>query len=121
MELFSQIIFYAGLYFVLKELYTSWKAHRKLEEKINEIEAKIAAEDALVLRLKCEGHRGVVYCFDEKTDRFICQGNTLDEINETFKARFPDVPGAIVDLDEAARFILQEEINNLTEEDTIPR
>lgn len=41
------------------------------------------------LELAAELHHGVVYCFEKETDRFVCQGRTLDELIQVYKSRFP--------------------------------
>ena len=48
-----------------------------------------------LLQLKAELHQGVVYCFEQGTDRFICQGSTLDQIKNAYLARFPHAKDAV--------------------------
>ena len=41
--------------------------------------------------LQCEkGDNNIIYCYDNNTKDFICQGADIEEIKENFKARFPD-------------------------------
>lgn len=37
--------------------------------------------------LKCEVHHGAYYFFEADTDKFICQGNTLEEAHANYLAR----------------------------------
>ena len=45
----------------------------------------------MTIPLDCEqGNDEIIYCYDNNSKDFVCQGKTLDEIKENFKARFPD-------------------------------
>lgn len=45
----------------------------------------------MTIPLECEqGNDEIIYCYDNNSKDFVCQGKTLDEIKENFKARFPD-------------------------------
>lgn len=47
------------------------------------------------LELAAELHHGVVYCFEKETDRFVCQGRTLEELIQVYRTRFPNKKTAV--------------------------
>jgi hypothetical protein len=41
--------------------------------------------------LQCEqGDNNMIYCYDNNTKDFVCQGKDIEEIKSNFKARYPD-------------------------------
>tara|TARA_B110000503_G_C6838775_1_gene285937 strand:+ start:60 stop:446 length:387 start_codon:yes stop_codon:yes gene_type:complete len=41
--------------------------------------------------LQCEkGDNNIIYCYDNNTNDFVCQGADIEEIKANFKARYPD-------------------------------
>lgn len=68
-------------------------------------------EDAVnQIAMEGEGRFGVVYLFEQGSGLFVCQGKTLDEINDNFKMRHPHKRGAIIDFDAVAKEILHEDL-----------
>ena len=73
--------------------YIWYKFKRKMmimieqEQSEEEVLAKVVAN---VIRLDNQ-----LYCYDED-DQFICQGVTLDDLTEAYKARYPDKPSCLL-------------------------
>lgn len=63
---------------------------------IKVVRAQSRAEKAShPLELAAELHHGVVYCFEKETDRFVCQGRTLEELIQVYRTRFPNKKTAV--------------------------
>jgi hypothetical protein len=72
--------------------YIWYKFKRKMielieQEQSEEVLAKIVAN--------VERVNGQLYCYDED-DQFICQGVTLNDLTEAYKARYPDKPSCLL-------------------------
>ena len=71
--------------------YIWYKFKRKMIEMIvQEQEEVLAKVVANVIRVD-----GQLYCYDED-DQFICQGVTLNDLTEAYKARYPDKPSCVL-------------------------
>ena len=71
--------------------YIWYKFKRKMIEMIvQEQEEVLAKVVANVIRVD-----GQLYCYDED-DQFICQGVTLNDLTEAYKARYPDKPSCLL-------------------------
>jgi len=44
----------------------------------------------IALRVERAENNNMLYCYDNATNDFVCQGADLDEIKTNFKARYPD-------------------------------
>ena len=40
--------------------------------------------------LQCEQENNMIYCYNNDTKDFVCQGTDIEEIKANFKARYPD-------------------------------
>jgi len=66
---------------------------RSLNNKIldQHVDKALDLYKEMTIPLECEqGNDEIIYCYDNNSEDFVCQGKTLDEIKENFKARFPD-------------------------------
>lgn len=71
--------------------YIWYKFKRKMIEMIvQEQEEVLAKVVANVIRVD-----GQLYCYDED-DQFICQGVTLNDLTEAYKARYPEKPSCVL-------------------------
>lgn len=45
----------------------------------------------MTIPLQCEqGDNNMIYCYDNNTNDFVCQGKDIEEIKSNFKARYPN-------------------------------
>lgn len=67
-----------------------WFLYHKLKNRIDQMINEVIneAEDNLV-GLDIEVDRGVYFCYNSEDKQFICQGNTVAELREGFRLRFP--------------------------------
>ena len=67
-----------------------WYLYHKLKSRIDQMINKVIdeAEDNLV-GLDIEVNKGVYFCYNSEDKQFICQGNTVAELREGFRLRFP--------------------------------
>jgi len=73
-----------GLGIGLSALFFNWIVNRIGER----IEAKLAEQPSDV-GIRVEVDQNIIYCYNSETNQFLCQGQTLKEIQEVFQARFP--------------------------------
>ena len=73
-----------GIWYMFKRKMIALLEQEQLEE---EVLTKVVAN---VIRLD-----GQLYCYDEN-DEFICQGATLNDLTEAYKARYPDKPSCLL-------------------------
>jgi len=83
---------------------------------MNRIGAQIAAELEQALPdnvgVTVEVDQNVIYCYNSETNQFLCQGQTLKEIQEAFQSRFPNISAYIVGGDPAVVAQWKKEIKN---------
>ena len=77
--IFVLVSFVASFYFTVKTV----SATKELEDSIRN---KL---DSIIHEVKVEQHKDTMYWFDKEDDKFIAQGQTLDEIKEVLRQRFP--------------------------------
>jgi len=67
-----------------------WFLYHKLKNRIDQMINEVIneAEDNLV-GLDIEVDKGVYFCYNNEDKQFICQGNTVAELREGFRLRFP--------------------------------
>jgi hypothetical protein len=80
------ILIGAALAVLLIYLYIRGLVHSVMEELDRHIE--LAA--STLMPVIVERMNGVIFCYSKENNQFICQGTTLAEVREAFKARFPD-------------------------------
>ena len=61
------------------------------------IEQEQSEEDEVLAKVVANVERieGRLYCYDDNNE-FICQGVTLNELTEAYKARYPDKPSCLL-------------------------
>ena len=100
------ILIGAALAILLIYLYVRGLVRSVMEELDRHIE--LAA--STLMPVKVERHNGQIFCYGKEDDQFICQGATLAEVREAFKARFPDKTAYLDGGDEELVKELREEI-----------
>lgn len=83
-----------------------WMAHRMYIQhqamKLMRSIAPVATEiDKTAIFIEVEQHGSSYFFYDKSTGKFICKGDTVEELNDSFHARFPEKHAVIVAGDEA--------------------
>jgi hypothetical protein len=74
--------------------YGIWLAFKR--KMIEMIEQEQAEEEVLTkIVANVERVEGQLYCYDDN-NQFICQGVTLNDLTEAYKARYPDKPSCLL-------------------------
>ena len=60
------------------------------EHEVREKLGLVQEELKKILILRVEKRDDVFYIYNQVTEEFVCQGKTLQEIQEVYKLRFPD-------------------------------
>ena len=87
-----ELIFWMVLGMVLG-FYLVNSVNRTIKEQMldRHVDKALALYKEMTIPLECErGDGEIIYCYDNNSKDFVCQGKNLDEIKENFKARFPD-------------------------------
>lgn len=86
-----------------------------VREVVAELDAHIERAASTLMPVTVERENGILFCYAKEDNQFICQGATLTEVREAFKARFPDktayLDGGDPDLVEELRAELKKEFN----------
>ena len=102
----------------------SWIAHRwlnhlrgLLEEAMKEVadpkddnDLKARVESGKIVLLEVEVENNQFFCYNSKTNQFVCQGKDVGEIIENFKQRFPGLNAVLHTGDEAALKTLRQQL-----------
>ena len=102
----------------------SWIAHRwlnhlreLLEEAMNEVadpkddnDLKSKVESGKIVLLEVEVENNQFFCYNSKTNQFVCQGKDVGEIIENFKQRFPGLNAVLHTGDETALKTLRQQL-----------
>ena len=69
----------------------AWYYYHKIKRQINQMidKAMTDAEDHLI-GLEIEVDNNTYFCYNSKDKQFVCQGNTVKEIQEAFGRRYPE-------------------------------
>jgi len=85
MELLGWVVFY---YFIFKVAQSV--AHSVAEDKEQRYAAVKQYLDRIIHRVEVDVINGVIYWFDRDNNVFLGQGQTVEDIIEVIKQRFPD-------------------------------
>ena len=96
-----------GLGIGLSALFFNWIVNRIGER----IESAIA-EQSDHIGMRVEVDQNIIYCYNSETNQFLCQGQTLKEIQEVFQARFPHLSAYVDGGDPAVIEKWKNEISN---------
>jgi len=90
-----------------------------LAEEAGEKTTSISKEEAVasekIIPLTVEFENNLYYCYNSKTNQFVCQGENVSEIIEKFKARFPGLNAFFDAGDEAAIATLKQQLKETRE------
>ena len=95
-----------------------WRIIRKFETDLRAVVREAVAEaEANLIGLIVEQENNVIYAYTEQDRQFVCQGNTVDEIREGFKSRYPEKTAYLAggDADLVERF--KQELTQLKEKE----
>jgi hypothetical protein len=83
------ILIGVGIGFGMVVLYV-WYLYRNLKNQIDQMIAQVLAEaEADLVGVDIEVDNGVYFCYNNTDKQFICRGNTVAEIKQAFRERFP--------------------------------
>jgi len=83
------ILIGVGIGFGMVVLYV-WYLYRKLKNQVDQMIAQVLAEaEADLVGVDIEVDNGVYFCYNNTDKQFICRGNTVAEIKQAFRERFP--------------------------------
>jgi hypothetical protein len=67
-----------------------WVLYQKIRHSIDQMINEVIQEaEADLIGLDIEVDNGVYFCYNNTDKQFICQGNTVAEIKQAFRERFP--------------------------------
>ena len=85
-----------------------------LAEEAGKTATSMAKEEAVasdkIIPLTVEFENNLYYCYNSKTNQFICQGSDVKEITEKFKERFPGLNAFFNSGDEEALATLRKQL-----------
>ena len=81
-----------------------------VHQVVAELDAHIERAATTLVPVKVERHNGQIFCYGKEDNQFICQGATLADVREAFKARFPDKTAYLDGGDEELVKELREEL-----------
>lgn len=116
MESLVEVLLWAALTYVIVRVFfavvDAWLVS-KLEKKIDEIQQDLELGRLIPLTVEVDGN--TYLCYNSVTQEFVCQGANLKEIQDRFKARFPDKSAAIHKGDAEAVKILKSQLKEPNE------
>jgi hypothetical protein len=86
MEILLGIVIGMALTFLIAYLYIRGLVRQVMAE----LDEKFEQAKSTLMPVTVERMNGVIFCYSKEDNQFICQGTTLTEVKEAFKARFPD-------------------------------
>ena len=109
--------------------FVSWLVNRwarrirqMLEEAMNEADQpsedqtlKDQVNDGKIILLEVEIANDQFFCYNSKTNQFVCQGSDASEIIENFKQRFPGLNAILHTGDETALKTLRQQLKDQRE------
>jgi len=89
-EIINFLINFAVVYFLIRMVFTliAWR----LEKQIVHIEKSVESEYVI---LDLEHTDNQYFCYNNKTKDFVCQGQSMPDLVQNFKLRYPTKRGVI--------------------------
>ena len=84
-------------------------------ETVNKMSREEAVTSDKIIPLTVEFDNNLYYCYNSKTNQFICQGENVDEIISKFKARFPGLNAFFDSGNETAIATLKQQLKDARE------
>ena len=110
MEIILGVIIGMAAAFLLMYLYV----RGLVRQVMSELDEKFEQAKSTLIPITVERVNGVIHCYTKEDNQFVCQGTTLTEVREAFKARFPDKTAFIAGGDEALVEELRQELKQST-------
>jgi hypothetical protein len=107
-EIINFLINFAMVYFLIRIVFTliAWR----LEKQIVHVE-KIVESEFVMLDLEHTDNQ--YFCYNTRTKDFVCQGQTMLEIVQNFKSRYPTKRGVIYNAETHAVTALDKDLKEL--------
>jgi hypothetical protein len=88
-DIVAGILMGIGLGFMALSVYV-WVIYQRIKGRIDGmIREVIEQAEADLVGLDIELDNGVYFCYNNKDKQFVCQGGTVAEIKQAFRARYP--------------------------------
>ena len=85
------------------------EAMKEVEEpKEDDLKTRVDAGRVILLEVEVENNQ--FFCYNSKTNQFVCQGSNVAEIIENFKQRFPGLNAVLHTGNEEALAILRQQL-----------
>jgi hypothetical protein len=69
----------------------AWYLYQRIKTRVDHMIEEVVKEVATdMIGLTIEIDQGQYFCYNVENKQFICQGSTVEEIQKTFEARFPN-------------------------------
>ena len=117
----SDIILGILLGFGLALLLIYWYIRSLIRKVMEEIDKQIEKASNTLMPITVERVNGQIYCYSEEDKQFICQGNTVAELRDAIKARFPDKTAYLAGGDEDLVKELQTQLKEVTIENSVSK
>ena len=86
------------------------EAMKEVEEPNEQQTLKDRVENGRIILLEVEVADNQFFCYNSKTNQFVCQGSNVTEIIENFKQRFPGLNAVLHTGDETALNTLRQQL-----------
>jgi hypothetical protein len=101
--------------FLIGLLFSGAFAFRVVKKSVKE--AELAEENETnYVGLRVEVDNNMYYCYNNETNQFLCQGRNLEEIRDSFRARFPGVNAYLSEGEESVLTTLAEQLAQIKNE-----
>ena len=77
-----------------------WLWSRKIEREIKAVEKDVGKLLSNMIFMRTEKHNDIIFAYDAMSGDFVCQGNTLEELNKNFGERYPNRRGVLIEAEE---------------------
>lgn len=107
-EIINFLISFAVVYFLIRTIFTliAWR----LERQIVHIE-RIVESEFVILDLEHTDNQ--YFCYNSKTKDFVCQGQTMSDLVQNFKSRYPTKRGVIYNAETDAVTALDKDLKEV--------
>jgi hypothetical protein len=82
-----------------------WVWSRRIEREVKNVEKDIEVLLSKILFMRVEKHNDLMFAYDASSGDFVCQGNSMEELNTNFGIRYPNRRGIIVEAEEPANVL----------------
>ena len=112
MDFFALIIgFFAGI--IMSGVFAFQTIRKTLREA--ELAEQTKKQE---IGMRVEVDKDMYYCYNNETNQFLCQGRNLEEIRDSFRARFPGADAYLSAGEESVLTTLAEQLKQLKNENS---